>query len=380
MILPAATAGGAMALAALQGLAGVLGTPFRHLVPRGAGGWFFLIALILFTAFAAVSSYWSLNPDHGQALRLAGGVLCGLLFAAGSGATEGNRRLVRALGAAAVCVTALLLVGEAYGDMPLNRLAQPHTETGLLMRNPGRGASVLMALIWPAMAALAGGTQAQRMGWRAVLIATALVAFQFDQSGNTVGFAAGLGAYVVGYFAPRFTMLATTLGLAVWLLAAPWVMLHAPIPPALMAKLPDSWAVRTEIWHFASTQIATHPLGLGLDAARTFTQTTELRGLHFSLIPLHPHSASLQIWLELGVAGAVLGAIALSIGGWSLSRTLAHDRLAAAGACGAIAAIGVIANVSYGAWQEWWVATAFAAAAMVAATRHPSDQDEASTD
>ncbi|MES1203914.1 MAG: hypothetical protein ABUS57_20950, partial [Pseudomonadota bacterium] len=94
------------------------------------------------------------------------------------------------------------------------------------------------------------------------------------------------------------------------------------------------------------------------------------RNLHFSLIPLHPHDASLQIWLETGAIGAGLGALALILGGVALARALRFDRVAAAGACGAIASIGLIANVSYGAWQEWWIATAFAAAALVTASQH----------
>ncbi|HWA00028.1 MAG TPA: O-antigen ligase family protein [Caulobacterales bacterium] len=377
LAFPAAVAGGAMALAVLQGVAGVLATPFRNLLPRGAGGWVFLATLAAFVCYAAASSAWSLNPDHGQALRLAAGCACGLLFAAGAGASEGNQRLVRALGAAALLAAMLLLLGEAFADMPLNRMAQPDTPTGLLMRNPARGASVVMCLVWPAVAALAGGRSLQRMAWRALLIGVGVLAFQFDQSGNTIGFAVGLLAYALASFAPRFAIMAIAIALALWLLAAPWVVLHAPTPPSLMAQLPDSWAVRTEIWRFAATQAAQHPLlGLGLDASRTFQQTADLRGLHFNLIPLHPHSASLQIWLETGAVGAALGAIALLAGGWALAEALKHDRVAASGAAGAFAAIGFIANVSYGAWQEWWIATAFAAAAMVAAVRHAREDED----
>jgi len=374
LTLPAAATAGAMAMAALQAASGVLATPFRSLRPRSALNWAFLLSLVAFVAYVAASALWSPYPNHAQAGRLAGGVICGLLFAAGASADEGGRRLTRAVGAAAVLLLVLMLLGEAFADMPLNRLGQPHTETGLLMRNPARGASVLVCVLWGPIAALAGGSGLQRLVWRAIALGGAIVAFEFDQSANTIGFGLGLVAYLIGYAAPRFAIMSLCGGLAAWLLAAPWVILHAPVPPNVLAKLPDSWAIRTEIWHFASTQIAAHPLlGLGLDAARTFPQTAHLRGLTFNLIPLHPHSASLQIWLETGAVGAVLGAICLLVGGAALSSALRHDRFAAAASAAVLGSTGLIANVSYGAWQEWWVATAFASAALVAASRRQAD-------
>jgi uncharacterized membrane protein YebE (DUF533 family) len=55
------------------------------------------------------------------------------------------------------------------------------------------------------------------------------------------------------------------------------------------------------------------------------------------------------------------------VGGWSLSRKFAHNRAAAAAACGTLASLGVLAYIAYGIWQEWWIATMLVAAALVAA-------------
>ena len=93
----------------------------------------------------------------------------------------------------------------------------------------------------------------------------------------------------------------------------------------------------------------------------------EVRSVVTRGIPLHPHSGSLQIWLETGAVGAALGALALVIGGVAMSRALAHRRAAAGAACATLVSFGFIANVSYGIWQEWWVATALIAAAAVSA-------------
>jgi len=73
-------------------------------------------------------------------------------------------------------------------------------------------------------------------------------------------------------------------------------------------------------------------------------------------IPLHPHNVVLQIWLELGIAGAIFLATLLfflikSIFGENLTK---RDRFAGIGILVTIFSINLI---SYGAWQNWWLGT-----------------------
>jgi O-antigen ligase len=78
----------------------------------------------------------------------------------------------------------------------------------------------------------------------------------------------------------------------------------------------------------------------------------------------HPHNALLQIWVELGAAGAVLAATLLvltTIWAWRL-RGLAA--VIVAGLAGTVLSI---AAVSHGAWQGWWIADVGAAIALIAA-------------
>ena len=69
----------------------------------------------------------------------------------------------------------------------------------------------------------------------------------------------------------------------------------------------------------------------------------------------------------MAAVGAVLAAVALLVGGWGLARVFAHDRAGTAAACATIVSLGLIANVSYGIWAEWWMATLFIAAALISA-------------
>ncbi|MEJ0059342.1 MAG: O-antigen ligase family protein [Terricaulis sp.] len=369
-LLPASASGGGLALAPFLGLTAALA--IRPAALKRALGQVFVWTLLAFLGWAILSTAWTSYSDHGQAIRLAFTALPGLIFVAGTSADERTRRFARAAGVAAVIVLLAMLALEALADMPLNRANQPDADTERLVRNPGRGVTVLVTLIWGALGALMlrGGV------WRyalcgALLIGAGLLSTQFDMSANLLGLVFGFAMFSLALATPRVTIGLVIGGLTLWLLAAPFIAPLLSRDPALVALLPDSWAVRVEIWKFAAHEIMENPLlGYGLDASRAYTDTIVVRGQTVSALPLHPHSASLQIWLETGVVGALLAAAALITGAIALIRALGTQRIAAAAACGALGSIGLIANVSYGAWQEWWVATALAAAALVAAVRH----------
>lgn len=132
-------------------------------------------------------------------------------------------------------------------------------------------------------------------------------------------------------FAPMVVLWGVRSGLFAWL--------HHIAPP--------SWDHRLNIWAFAANQIVEHALrGWGIDASRTFGDA----------IPLHTHNAALQLWLELGSIGAALAAAFFA---WILYRILGWieaDRRDGAMATGSLVAYVVIGGLSFGVWQEWWLA------------------------
>jgi O-antigen ligase len=310
------------------------------------------------------------EPSYLAAVKLALLTVAGLLFIAGAAqAGPEDRRFIRAAATIAMLVLAVALTAEAWGDMPINRSAKPNAETGALMRNPGKGASILVALVWGAIAACAGGANWQRMIWRAIAALTLILSFQFDMNTNTVGFAVGAVAFVLTYVAPRIMPIIGAAGLAVWTLVAPFV---APFlnTQQFVDAVPLSWAMRLKIWSYTHDRIMENPLfGLGLGGSRHFTDVLDARGTPVTAIPLHPHSMSLHVWLETGAIGAVLVAATILSCGVAISRSLGAHPLAAAAAGASLGTIGVIWNVSYGAWQEWWFAVPFIAGALAAAAR-----------
>jgi len=218
---------------------------------------------------------------------------------------------------------------------------------------------------------LIGAGRLHRLFGAGVLLVAALIAVQFSHQANAVSFAVGLLAFGAAMTAPRLAILAVTGGLASWTLAAPFLTPILFADTSFTDNQPVGWIARIEIWKYTSAHILDAPLfGHGLDSARTVQDIVMVRGEPMRGIPLHPHSAVLQIWYELGALGALLATATLVSGGWMLSRLLADRRAAAAGACAALASTGIIWCVGYGLWQEWWVATmCVSAALLVAAAR-----------
>ncbi len=143
------------------------------------------------------------------------------------------------------------------------------------------------------------------------------------------------------------------------------VMITAPLTFARLDRLPSlteradavkvSAGHRLMIWSFVGDRIAERPLaGWGLDASRAIPGGRDPIRPGETWLPLHPHNAPLQLWLELGAPGVALAALLvawlwLGLGAARWPRLFA----AAAGASLFVAIVACLAT--YGIWQEWWL-------------------------
>lgn len=321
--------------------------------------------------WAGISTTWSpFLPKHTQdstALKLA--FELPLYWSAVCGARRASPRLqklglqVLAFGLAGL---GLLLLVEAYtGGELYRRLHVAFYEPirpDLAGKNLGETCFVL-ALLWPVAAA--GARRAGAPGWLAVpMVAGVLVAsvpFKADAPMLSVALAVLAGLATLRWPKRAPVLFAGAAG--VLYLTAPAIFMA--VQETLRATrvtidLPLSYAMRVGYWSHAMDWISLQPVrGWGLDSSRAFSPG----------IVLHPHNGPLQVWLELGVLGALFAAAAW----WLMLSRLSDEKadLARAGIAGSAAAYLLFSGVNFGVWQEWWLAlgalVAVAAAALAGA-------------
>ena len=238
----------------------------------------------------------------------------------------------------------------------------------------GRGATIHAILLAPLGWGLWRGG-ARRLAIAQLALAVVCILATHDLSAKTAlggGIAGGLAILALPRL--RWAFLALVALVALGLPLAFPVQL-APAQECWMFAHKKSALHRIYIWDFVTQQIAERPLlGWGLDAARRMPggQDTVTLGqgcpeaspVVGQKLPLHPHNAILQTWLELGGAGIVLGFGALVL---TLGRAYAGRRRVAAAALMAASVAGtLVALVSYGVWQEWFLSALMLAAAVAA--------------
>jgi len=312
--------------------------------------------------WALVSAIWAL--DRRNALSTTGGV-AGLfvatliLFAAARGLDEAGRLRVRnALLAGWLLGVALLGSELLTGDFLNHTLRYWHNGQTVLRTGVNDPMTVVLLLLGFAAAAAAG----RRHGlWLALLLPLPPILLSHFVNSHSTRLAGLLGYGVL---------------LAVWLLgrraaqALGWLtgilMLIIPLLPK-GPLAPEHWQEvlsgvkysalhRLYIWQFAAGRIAEKPLqGWGMDGARTIPGGNQPLPTGGVALGLHPHNGPLQIWLELGLPGALLAAATL----WLAFATAGRlpNRLDRAAACAMLVAALTVASLSFGIWQSWWVAT-----------------------
>ena len=142
-------------------------------------------------------------------------------------------------------------------------------------------------------------------------------------------------------------------------------------------------AHRLKIYEFSSRKIFEKPLlGWGMDASRSIPGGNETIEIHdckyqggpsttqriVGLLPLHPHNASLQVWLELGAIGVVIFIGLLGSLIFRLQRRYASGdgRPLIAGL---FTAVFIVYNIGFGLWQSWLIFALISLCAILGSLR-----------
>ena len=120
---------------------------------------------------------------------------------------------------------------------------------------------------------------------------------------------------------------------------------------------------RLLVWEYVAKEIFKRPIrGHGLGTSRLIGQNIILIVPNTKLeikggIPLHPHNNFLEIWLELGLLGIIIVSF-LWINIIKLGTNIRKKSyILGTGVCTSIITIFVICNLSFGAFQAWWMAS-----------------------
>jgi O-antigen ligase len=96
--------------------------------------------------------------------------------------------------------------------------------------------------------------------------------------------------------------------------------------------------------------------------------------VQYEPIPLHPHNAVLQVWLELGAVGALIG-LGLLLSILRAIGRMKDSPVTRAAAFGMFTTGLTLASISFGIWQSWWMSSILLSAAFLISAVQPAQAD-----
>ncbi|MDE2230389.1 MAG: O-antigen ligase family protein [Alphaproteobacteria bacterium] len=331
--------------------------------------------------WAMLSAIWSVLPGHslfegGRFLVIGGEGLIALGAARSLGARDGWR--VGAAAAIGIALGTALLLFEWATDAALVHWIHGWGQAvAVNFSRYDRGATTLVLILWPAVVAL----RRWRLLQAALAALVAVSVYLMPSAASLMALVAGVVAFAVALRFPRLIAATLAAGVAASAALLPVVVPSYETTVRLQHDAPwikGSGIHRLLIWRFAAERIADRPLlGWGMDASRDLPGgrrdfAATLPGIELSpghdAMPLHPHDALLQWRVELGIPGTLLG---LAIVLWGLYRVgwrFGPPREAQAAALGWATTVLVIALLSFGIWQAWWLSDILLTASLLAAS------------
>jgi O-antigen ligase len=311
-----------------------------------------IIAALLL--WGAASAAWSIDPQRSLILdlRLAGLFVAGLALAAAASRVAAPQRLVNLL-LAGLAIGLILSGYDLLSDGGLRGLVSVRAFRPFRLNQIAIGLAILALPVTVLLI-----ERGQVMAALIVAAAMAGTVLLLEDAAAKAALLASLPIAVLLYRwrmpVARIAAIVSVIGILTAPLTLPRL---AQMPGLLLAAdaLKGSAGHRLLIWSFVGERIAERPFaGWGLDTARSIPGGKDEVRPGLSRLPLHPHNAALQLWLELGVPGAAL--FALFVGWlWLRLASVSWPRIYVAAAGGSLTAALAAAFAAYGVWQEWWL-------------------------
>ena len=329
-----------------------------------------LIAIIcLILGWSVLSLFWTINLSDAllKCVSIVGfGLFTVVALLFGPQMVEHERHALRRFILAGMGLCLLFFFFEVVTDGAISRhLLGKITTSGSALAMFGLTPSLLLMFIWPSVTILWRSWPAIALG---LIVLGFVAAYLLPSASATIGYVTGVAFFFVTLFAPRGARLFVATMVALIIIAGPFVPRIAPaLDPAAIRESTSSqnpsFLHRLDIWAFTMRNINQRPLaGWGFNASRVVPDGDA----HYYLrdrsgrvigqgnrLPLHPHNGALQVWLELGLPGAIGIAALFALAALRSGRQT--DPAGKAGALAAIATAGPIWLLSFGIWQTWWL-------------------------
>ncbi|GJL85743.1 MAG: polymerase [Micavibrio sp.] len=335
----------------------------KPVLPKTALLW---VAVII--GLAGLSCFWSIVPDFAvkRTLKMAmvllpGVLLLGLVLSVDR---EYIKRFLWLL-PACIIVTAFVNCIELFFDMPVYRFVRGLDSEAIIGRSgSNRGVFCTVATFFVCIPVILKQDNWKHYRYLALAILSGLVVLMLsfsESQSSQLCFAVGLLFFLAFPYRVKAAWIFIALVLTLLILTAPWIVqiMFKTLPAHVGSLESGSWlangyaAHRMEIWDFIGRYILQNPLyGYGIEATRHIEDFDTQMLYHPDNMILHPHNFALQLWIEFGLIGAVMGCLFLT---HLIYRIYQMPSGAGRIALPTLFSFLSVAATGYGMWQGWWL-------------------------
>lgn len=161
-----------------------------------------------------------------------------------------------------------------------------------------------------------------------------------------------MAVFLIAHYRPRLTINIVFSGIAVLLVAAPWIFqIWYDVVQGLDLPRAMKFLVRAEIWDKVAELSLDKPLfGHGLDAIRYMDKIGFAQKYYIGEQLSHPHNMFLQLWMDMGLVGVLLAGL---IGYFAWKAVLALHFTAQPAIIAGISMYVLFALATHSLWQTW---------------------------